>query len=856
MNSTTSTMRTYSRISFGGLFCVIFLFVSALETLSARDREASSGTVVRESLEAFAPVGRNYLHGAIREQVFNVDVARVAAELTGLRSIEIRHFPIAPEQHGAIRLERVRPVADANTEVIADDGKSSRRVRMPAVQAFRGNIIGDDASYVFVSQVGGSMFAAIHHGDGRQFILAPQAGADDASLYGLVDAPRTLAETYGGQFTCGTEHPDHHSNGIAALKQGSDELLLDEKLIEVELAVDCDATVFELFNRDLDRQIEYISAMYAMISNIYESEVNITFYLKHLYIWTGAPEDDPYSGSDDVFGLLDEVRDYWRAKRSRVKRDLVQLVTVNSNSNIGGVAYPGQPGVGTLCNNSFGYSVIGIYGTFNYPTPAYTWDAVSAAHELGHNFSSPHTHSCFWGDPLDTCVIVTSGQDRNSQCINAGPRPAPGSIMSYCHLFNGEVRVNFLEPVAGLIRAGAEANRGDCVGEPRNPHISMIAPLGDGGEYPLGEELEIQWVSARVSSVAISYSTDLGATWTEIARDVDASLGNWTWSPSPAIGAQANVILRVADASDESVFDQTWGTFILIEAGVQVLTPNAGETAVVGSSIRFEWIRRAVGAVDIHLRVVGGAEWTEIASGVEGDEFTWTATPIWAGEQVEVRVSQAGNSEVSDQADAPFTVVMPTLELLEPAAGDILVIGEPVEITWRSEYLARVRLQFIDGTDTSTIHPSLNAANESQRWTITAGQYEPTLNGYIRIVGLQAVETVSAVVGPLTLLGDDPVLNIDDKQKNQAGLEVISLAPNPARDRFVLKFSARRPLQNVKISLVDLRGRVALERVVLSSAVGEEHSVQFDCAAIASGAYTLILESEVGRTGIPLVIGR
>ena len=839
-----------------GLLFMTFLFISGVGTLSARDGETSSGAAVRESLQAFRHAGGNYSQGVMREQLLEVDVARVAAELTGLHSVDITRFPIGPSLIGSVHLERVRPVADANTEVIAVDGESSRRIRMPAVQAFRGKISGDDSSFVFLSQVGGSMFAAIHHGDGRQYVLAPQADARNTSLYGLVDAPQTLADYYGGQFTCGTEHPDHHSNGIAALKHGGDDLLLDDKLIEVELAVDCDATVFALFDRDLDRQIEYISAMYAMISNIYESEVNITFYLKHLYIWTGAPEDDPYSGSDDVFGLLEEVRDYWRAKRSRVKRDLVQLVTVNSNSNIGGVAYPGQPGVGTLCNTSFGYSVIGIYGTFNYPTPAYTWDAVSAAHELGHNFSSPHTHSCFWGDPLDTCVIVTSGQDRNSQCIDAGPRPAPGSIMSYCHLFNGEVRVNFLEPVAGLIRAGAERNRGDCVGEPRNPHISMIAPLGDGSEYPLGEDLEITWVSARVSSVVISYSTDFGTTWTEIARDLDASLGTWMWSVPPTIGAHADVIIRVADASDADVFDQTWGTFVLIEAGVQVLTPNTGETAIVGSTVRFEWLRRAVTAVDLDLRAAGSIEWTQIANDVDDDQFTWTVTPAWAGAQVEMRVSQSGNPGVFDLSDAPFAVVMPTLEIVKPAAGDILLIGEQVEIEWRSQHLSRVRLQFIDGTDTSTIHPSLNAANQSQRWTIPQGQYSPTVNGYIRVVGLQAVETVSASVGPLTLLGDDPVLNINDKQENQAGLEMISLAPNPARDRFVLRYTAQTPLRNVGISLVDLRGRVLLERTVGMSVVGEERVEQFDCSALASGAYSLILKSEQGQQSIPLVIGR
>ena len=75
-----------------------------------------------------------------------------------------------------------------------------------------------------------------------------------------------------------------------------------------------------------------------------------------------------------------------------------------------------------------GYGVVQING--NYPSNL--WDLIASAHEMGHNFGSPHTH-CF-SPPIDTCYSGESGCYSGS-VVNPGP--LGGTIMSYCHLLTG-----------------------------------------------------------------------------------------------------------------------------------------------------------------------------------------------------------------------------------------------------------------------------------------------------------------------------------------------------------------------------------------------------------------------------------
>lgn len=112
--------------------------------------------------------------------------------------------------------------------------------------------------------------------------------------------------------------------------------------------------------------------------------------------------------------------------------DLAHLVSFDGG---GGIAY-----LSVVCS-SWGTGYSGISTWYN-DVPNYSWTIEVIAHELGHNFGSPHTHSCSWGDnwnqPIDCCGIDAGYGDSNCSCDDAISTDADmeggGTIMSYCHL--------------------------------------------------------------------------------------------------------------------------------------------------------------------------------------------------------------------------------------------------------------------------------------------------------------------------------------------------------------------------------------------------------------------------------------
>jgi hypothetical protein len=66
---------------------------------------------------------------------------------------------------------------------------------------------------------------------------------------------------------------------------------------------------------------------------------------------------------------------------------------------------------------------------------------MSVAHEIGHNFNSPHTH-CYNGiggnsSPVDQCRSGESGCYAGTQALPGPIGVGSGTIMSYCHLLSG-----------------------------------------------------------------------------------------------------------------------------------------------------------------------------------------------------------------------------------------------------------------------------------------------------------------------------------------------------------------------------------------------------------------------------------
>jgi hypothetical protein len=186
----------------------------------------------------------------------------------------------------------------------------------------------------------------------------------------------------------------------------------------VRIAVDTDWEYTARFGGNTAASEAYIHTLMGAVSEIYTRELNVSYEITYTRVWSTS--QDPFT-TPNVSDRLGEFRTLWNSSMGGINRNIAHMLS-GLRAGSGGVAW-----VGVLCNSSYSYAISGyINGSFPYPlvnNHSQNWDLMVVAHEIGHNFRAPHTHSM--SPPVDGCG--------NSDCSMA----SQGTIMSYCHTCSG-----------------------------------------------------------------------------------------------------------------------------------------------------------------------------------------------------------------------------------------------------------------------------------------------------------------------------------------------------------------------------------------------------------------------------------
>jgi hypothetical protein len=195
---------------------------------------------------------------------------------------------------------------------------------------------------------------------------------------------------------------------------------------ECKIALESDFQYFQRFG-SAAAQAAYTATLWSFISDRYETQVGTILTFPYVGFYTSS--NDPWTTPDapgNAGQMLGEFQAAWVGNIPGGAR----LGHFISGAGLGG----GVAWLGVLCDGTYNFAVSGnLDASVPFPvqqSPA-NWDFMVCAHELGHNFSAPHTHD--YCPPVDECAPAGyfGGCQTQQACTNQG------TLMSYCHLCPG-----------------------------------------------------------------------------------------------------------------------------------------------------------------------------------------------------------------------------------------------------------------------------------------------------------------------------------------------------------------------------------------------------------------------------------
>ena len=321
-------------------------------------------------------------------------------------------IPVDDKNHLMLTLREFNCLSES-FDAITNTGQ---HLDFSTIRTFRGYVDNDPSSTVSMTLANGQLKLLISDNQGNYSL--GQFNNKEAQYVLLNDSSHKQQN----EFICGaktTSYQGQNFNKIGTHKSSSASV----GCIDIYMEIDHD---LYLSNGTTESSVFNGIALFNEVATIYSNE-NIDINISNLKVWTTA---DPYANMTNIDNVLDAFGDNMK---NNFNGDLAHLLKANQIG--GGVAWLDQLGVPYCSNCGEGGSSTGPYAISSgisssvIQYPAFSWNVMVIAHELGHNFGSPHTHDCFWNGnntAIDGCATPSS-------CSNPGLPAGGGTIMSYCH---------------------------------------------------------------------------------------------------------------------------------------------------------------------------------------------------------------------------------------------------------------------------------------------------------------------------------------------------------------------------------------------------------------------------------------
>ncbi len=331
-------------------------------------------------------------------------------------------------------------VTTSNFKILTSGGVVFKE-KFESPNHYQGKINGIANSLAAISFTPKSVFFVGSDGKGNYNLVKLKSKFKGKDLYAFYNDRDLLAKN---NFTCHSEELDQFKKGTEILRKSKNNLNKSPQVDNCRKATihfDLDYQMYLDNGSSVPNTVTWFQSMFNVLASLYTNE-NIRIEVSEVQVATRQDFWPDESSFDVLYAYGDTL-----SNRAPIEGNLAHLLSTK-NLGHGGVAY-----LDVLCGSSNNYA----YSNINYSfaqLPVYSWTINVVAHELGHNFGSPHTQSCTWEvspgvfNLLDSCYAA-----QNGNCYSGPVVPIFGTVMSYCHLVLGIDLAKGFGPLPGnLIR--------------------------------------------------------------------------------------------------------------------------------------------------------------------------------------------------------------------------------------------------------------------------------------------------------------------------------------------------------------------------------------------------------------------
>lgn len=381
-------------------------------------------------------------------------------------TVRVADWPAAPDTRAAVVLQR-REIYAPDAKVFVVDDRGQHEIPRSRLAFFFGTAEDDPELRVFaaVDPDTGSVNGfsqtreALHELHPLSEVPSLASSASLKASGGLARhlvAPPELFQAERGEsptFTCGQDGAPlpflEDKDEMRRMAEAADSVFASaiSTLHTGTIAVDTDNEFMNLkFGNNTTTATNFIASLIAAVSVVYERDALVRMYQGTTFLRVSTTPD-PYLeiGSDSAGRLakLEEVSNVWNTTHVGVARTVVAMLSGKETSGgASGIAWINS----ALCSKYYGTSFNQLFVS---GTTLTLFETQVVAHEIGHNFGSPHTH-CYT-TPIDHCYNAQSGCYSGAascpaaQTIN-GVTNVKGTLMSYCHLLGGCTATSVFHP--------------------------------------------------------------------------------------------------------------------------------------------------------------------------------------------------------------------------------------------------------------------------------------------------------------------------------------------------------------------------------------------------------------------------